>query len=68
MMNSSSLVHSFARFASLEVDDMKIPECCGETMRIDADTGKFIELICAHCDDRVYLKKSDVQKPHMIDD
>lgn len=67
-MSNLSLVHYFARPMSLEADDMKIPECCGETMRIDADSGKFVEVICVHCGDRVYLKKSAMQRPQIIDD
>ena len=68
MMSSLSVLHSSDERALLEVDNMKIPACCGETMMIYMDTGKFIEAVCLHCNDRVYLKKSDVQKPHMIDD
>ena len=68
MMSNLSVLHSSDGRVSLEVDNMKLPKCCGETMRIYMDTGKFVEAVCLHCNDRVYLKKSSIQKPDMIDD
>ena len=51
-----------------EVSNTKPPKCCGETMMVGMDTGKFLEVVCTHCGDVVYLKKDTAQKPQMIDD
>lgn len=53
---------------ALEIDNMNAPKCCGKLMRVDAETGKFLEMVCVQCGDIVYLKKSVAKKPQMIDD
>ncbi len=52
----------------LEMENTKYPACCGETMKLHSDAGKFLELMCRVCGDTVYLKKGMAQKPRMIDD
>ena len=48
---------------------MDVPNCCGEKMKINIETSRFIELQCCKCGDVVYLKKdADSQKPVMLDD
>ena len=64
------MVDSLSLYRRMEPDeiDMKLPKCCGREMRIDADTGKFLEIVCVSCGDTVYVKKDDSKKPQMLDD
>lgn len=48
--------------------EMKLPKCCGRRMNITLDTGRFWEVACDICRDVVYVKKSDMPKPQMLDD
>ncbi len=47
---------------------MKLPRCCGREMKIKTDVGRFFEVECMDCKDVVYVKKSEIPKPQMIDD
>lgn len=47
---------------------MRLPRCCGHEMRVRMDVGRFLEVQCNDCRDVVYIKKSEVPKPQMIDD
>jgi hypothetical protein len=46
----------------------KMPKCCGHEMKIKMDMGNFFEIQCEHCKDVVYIKKSEMPKPQLIDD
>ena len=46
----------------------KMPRCCGQEMQAKLDLGKFWEVRCDTCNDVVYIKKSDIPKPQMLDD
>lgn len=45
-----------------------IPVCCGKQMEVGLETPTFIEAKCNNCGDKIYIKKSDMQKPQMLDD
>ncbi len=47
---------------------MKLPKCCGHEMSIRMDVGRFLEVQCSGCKDVVYVKKSEIPKPQLIDD
>jgi predicted nucleic-acid-binding Zn-ribbon protein len=48
---------------------MDIPVCCGEKMKINIETSRFIEVQCKKCGDIIYLKKdAGDQRPVMLDD
>ena len=51
-----------------KVSVMELPKCCGDRMKINVETAKFLEMQCKKCGDIVYLKKDDIAKPVMIDD
>lgn len=46
---------------------MDIPKCCGQDMKVIAETPQFVEVWCEQCEDRIYVKKA-VEPPQMIDD
>jgi len=45
-----------------------IPACCGKEMKVNIETSRFVEVQCESCGDIIYVKKSDSQRPVMIDD
>lgn len=47
---------------------LKLPKCCGREMNIKLDLGRFWEVHCDVCSDVVYVKKSEVPRPQMLDD
>ena len=47
---------------------MELPVCCGKGMKLRMETTKFLEVGCERCGDTVYLKKTGVLRPQMIDD
>ena len=47
---------------------MELPRCCEREMRVTAETGKFVEAHCDLCGDVVYIKKTAVVKPQLLDD
>jgi hypothetical protein len=47
---------------------MKLPKCCGHPMKIKMDIGLFLEVQCDSCKDIVYVKKSEMPRPQMLDD
>ncbi len=49
-------------------EDVRPPKCCGREMSVKLDMGKFWEVHCGVCDDVVFVKKSEIPKPEMIDD
>ena len=53
---------------SMMISKLKLPKCCGREMNIKLDLGKFWEAHCDICKDVVYVKKSDVPRPQMLDD
>ncbi len=46
----------------------RLPQCCGQDMRIVMESALFLELYCDKCNDVIYLKKKDIPKPQMLDD
>ena len=46
----------------------KLPQCCGLDMTVTMETILYTELRCGKCHDMIYVKKSDMPKPQMLDD
>lgn len=51
-----------------EVNEMKLPLCCGTEMKSSMELGRFTEVQCGKCGDVVYVKRYSQQKPVMLDD
>ena len=47
---------------------VQIPKCCGKRMKINLETARFIEVWCDVCDDTVYIRKDEIQRPQLVDD
>lgn len=46
-----------------------LPSCCGRSMKINLELGRFLEVKCGKCNDVVYVKKTgDMNRPALIDD
>jgi len=47
---------------------MQMPKCCGIEMKPSIETAKFLETQCEICKDVVYVKKTAIERPQMLDD
>ncbi len=45
-----------------------LPKCCGNEMRVNVETSKFVEVQCSLCGDVVFVKKDEDNKPQLLDD
>jgi len=50
------------------VTAMELPKCCGKSMDILLELGRFLEVKCKKCADTVYIKRYSNYKPVMLDD
>lgn len=47
---------------------MELPLCCGTSMKLHMDLGRFTEAKCQTCGDVIYVKKYSQKKPVLLDD